>query len=133
MACFGSLALCLTGGKSEQRIFWQPIAIGTLLGALLMTKINLGIFAVAAVGTALIYRSPLDRWGKVLRGAAAFLFVSMVLLIRTGWPVEVRTYFTLLFICSLLSVLICSPGQTLCWHAHSVSREHYLPAVVGPT
>lgn len=119
MACFGSLALCLTGGKSEQRIFWQPVAIGTLLGALLMTKINLGIFAVAAVGTALIYRSPLDRWGKVLRGAAAFLFVGMVLLIRTGWPVEVRTYFTLLFICSLLSVLICSRGQTFGWQTSS--------------
>ena len=115
VACFGSLALCLIGGKSEQPRLWQPITIGTLLGALLMTKINLGIFALAAVGTALIYSSPLDMWGKVLRGAAAFLFASMFLLIRTGWPVEVRTYFTLLFICSLLSVLICPRGQTFDW------------------
>jgi hypothetical protein len=115
IACFGSLALCLTGGKSEQPRFWQPIAIGTLLGLLLMTKINLGIFALAAVGTAVIYHSPLDMWGKVLRGAAALLFTSMVLLIRTGWPVEVRTYFTLLFICSLLSVLICPRSQTFDW------------------
>jgi hypothetical protein len=119
IACFGCLALCLTGGKSEQLKFWQPIAIGTLLGALLMTKINLGIFALAALGTALIYRSPLDMWGKVLRGAAALLFASMVLLIRTGWPVEVRTYFTLLFICSLLSVLISARGQTFDWRTSS--------------
>ena len=82
VACFGSLALCLAGEKSEQPRFWQPITIGTLLGALLMIKINLGIFALAAVGTALIYRSPLDMWGKVLRCAAAFLFASTLLLIK---------------------------------------------------
>lgn len=115
VACFGSLALCLAGEKDEQPKFWQPITVGALLGALLMIKINLGIFALAAVGTALIYRSPLDMRGKVLRGAAAFLFSLPLLLIKTGWPVEVRAYFAVLFICSLLSVLICQRGQSFDW------------------
>jgi len=119
VACFGGLALCLAGEKSEPPKFWQPIAVGTLLGVLLMIKINLGVFALAAVGVALIYRSPLDMWGKVLRGAAAFLFASIFALIGTGWPVEVRTYFAILFICSLLSVLVCARGQAFDWRAAS--------------
>ncbi len=117
VACFGVLALCLAGEKGEQTKFWRPLAIGTVLGVLLMIKINIGAFALAAVGAALIYRSPLDRWGQALRCAAAFLFAIPLLLMKTGWPVEVRTCFAILFLCTLLSVLISSRGQTFDWRA----------------
>jgi len=117
VGCFGVLALCLASHKSEQSKLWRPLAIGALLGVLLMIKINIGIFALAAVGTAVIYRAPLDNWGKVLRGAAAILFAAPLLLIRTGWPVEVRTCFAILFLCTLLSVLISYRGQTFEWRA----------------
>jgi|GEM_PF-3270124 len=109
------LALCLSGKESEQPKVWQAIAIGMGLGALLTIKINIGVFALAAVGTAWIYSLPMDVPGKALRYAAAFLFAIPFLLIQTSWPAPIRAYFAVLFICSLLSVLISASARKLEW------------------
>ena len=111
----GFLALCLSGQESERPKVWQAIAIGMGLGALLTIKINIGIFAVAAVGTAWIYSLPMDVPGKALRYATALLFAIPFLLIQTGWPAPIRAYFAVLFVCSLLSVLISASARTSEW------------------
>jgi hypothetical protein len=115
IACLGFLALSLSGKESDQPKFWQAIAIGLGLGGLLTIKINIGFFALAAVGTAWIYSLPLNIPGKALRYAAAFLFAVPFLLIQTEWPAPIRAYFAVLFICSLLSVLISASARTLEW------------------
>jgi hypothetical protein len=115
IVCFGTIILCLDGRRSVDPNSRQAIIIGLCLGALLMMKINLGLFAVAAVGTAWIFYSPLDRWGKIGRCAAALLFCAPLLMIGRGWPVEARTFFIVLFVCSLLSVLTCPGYETLEW------------------
>src|ERR1051325_1185450 len=59
------LALCLGSNERGQPRFWQAIGIGIGL-AFLTIKINVAIFALAAVGTAWIYTLPRDIPGKVL-------------------------------------------------------------------
>ncbi len=115
IACLGFLTLCLSGKENEQPRLWQAIAIGMGLGALLTIKLNIGVFAVAAVGTAWIYSLPLNIPGKALRYVTALLFAIPFLLIQTAWPAPIRGYFAVLFLCSLLSVLICASARTSEW------------------
>jgi hypothetical protein len=84
-----ALVANLSGKKSTG--FVQAILAGTLLGMLCMTKINLGLFAIAATGTAWIYCSPGDLFGRVLRWMAALLFGALgVVLVKPVWPSETR-------------------------------------------
>ena len=114
VAIFGIIVLCLDGRKRVPPGFWSAITIGIALGALLMIKINIGLFAVAALGAAWIYHSPLDKAGKIARCITVILLCLPLWLTRT-WPVETRTFFAVIFICSLLSVLTCARQQTIEW------------------
>jgi hypothetical protein len=111
-----ALALGLNWPRKNRVGRVQAILAGTILGMLCMTKINLGVFAVAAVGTAWIYCSPRDLWGRRLRWITAFLFCSLgVLLVKPYWPLETRFLFLALFLCTLLAGLISARGGKMEW------------------
>jgi hypothetical protein len=80
LAFFALAAVSGLGG----RIGWSGIACGALLAALVLTKVNLGIFATAATVVAIavsvepIYRRPWLRWLLI----AAFLAMPLVVLDR---------------------------------------------------
>ena len=94
----------------------QAILAGTILGMLSMTKINLGLFAIAALGTAWVYCSPRDVFGHALRWIAAFLFCSLgVVLVRPFWPAETRLVFVTVFLCILIAVLVSASGGKTEW------------------
>ena len=95
----------------------QALLIGAFLGLLTMTKINLGLFAVAAIGTSWVYCLPSDPLTRVLRWSAAFTFGAMgVLLVEASiWSPERRFVFVGLFLCSLAAVLVSAPRGELEW------------------
>jgi hypothetical protein len=94
----------------------QAILAGTILGMLCMTKINLGLFAVAAAGTAWVYCSPRDVFGRALRWIAALLFCSFaVVLVGPSWPPETRLVFLTVFLCALIAVLVSARGGKMEW------------------
>jgi hypothetical protein len=120
VTCLGAIAVCLMAKKGEQLVLWQGFVTGALLGALLMIKVNLGVFALAAVGSAWVYCTPLNKLGRLLRWVVGLLFCLLpLLLIKEGWPLQARAYFIALFICSLLGILISARGQTSDWQSLS--------------
>lgn len=111
-------ALALVGNSLRESMEGraQAILMGTILGLLAMTKINLGLFAIAAVGTAWVYCSPPDLFGRLLRWTAAVFFgVLGVLLVKPPWSPDMRFAFVMLFLCSLAAVLVSVPGGKLEW------------------
>jgi hypothetical protein len=113
-------ALALAGNSLPESLErrGQAILMGTILGLLAMTKINLGLFAIAAVGTAWVYCSPPDLFGRLLRWTAAVSFGALgVLLVKPPWPPETRFAFVALFLCSLAASLVSVPGGKLEWPA----------------
>ncbi len=115
-ALVAALALVLNSPRGNKPGRVQAILAGTILGMLCMTKINLGLFAVAAAGTAWVYCSPRDGWGRALRWIAAFLFCSFaVVLVKPVWPPEIRIVFLTVFLCTLMAVLVSAPGGKMEW------------------
>ena len=115
-ALVAALALVVNSSRENKPGRVQAILAGTILGMLCMTKINLGLFAVAAAGTAWVYCSPRDGWGRALRWIAAFLFCSFaVVLVKPVWPPETRLVFLAVFLCTLMAVLVSARGGKMEW------------------
>jgi hypothetical protein len=117
-ALLAALALAMTWSRETIAGRVRAILAGALLGMLCMTKINLGLFAIAAVGTAWIYCSPRNLFGRTLRWITALLFCFLgVLLVKPFWPPETRFAFLALFLCTLLAVLVSARGGKTGWPA----------------
>lgn len=115
-ALVAAFALVVNSSRKNEAGRVQAILAGTILGMLTMTKINLGLFAVAAAGTAWVYCSPRDVWGRALRWIVAFLFCSIaVVLVQPVWPPETRFVFLAVFLCTLIAVLVSAPGGKTEW------------------
>ncbi len=109
------LALFLSSERSEGVTRKQALWAGALLGMLGMTKINLGLFALAAVGGALIYSAPRNGVGRALRFATAFAFPSLAVLLIKSWPNEFRLQFVVVFSAAVLAILVSARGSTMPW------------------
>ena len=111
-----ALALAANSLRENKENRAAAILMGTILGLLTMTKINLGVFAIAAIGTAWVYCSRPDLLGRVLRWTVAFTFGALgALLVKPAWPPEQRFPFVALFLCTLAAVLVSAPGGKLEW------------------
>jgi hypothetical protein len=113
-------ALVMNSPREDKVGRVRAILAGTILGMLIMTKINLGLFTVAAAGTAWVYCSPRDVFGQWLRWITAFLFCSLaVVLVRPVWPPEMRLVFLAVFLCTLIAVLVSARGGKTEWRVLS--------------
>jgi hypothetical protein len=111
-----ALALVANSLRENRENRAGAILMGTILGLLTMTKINLGVFAIAAIGTAWVYCSPPDLLGRLLRWTAAFSFGALgALLVKPAWPPQQRFPFVALFLCTLAAVLVSARGGKLEW------------------
>jgi hypothetical protein len=115
-ALVAAFVLVVNSSRKDKVDRVRAILAGTILGMLIMTKINLGLFAVAAAGTAWVYCSPRDVFGQSLRWITAFIFCSLaVVLVRPVWPPETRLVFLAVFLCTLIGVLVSAPGGETEW------------------
>lgn len=111
-----ALALVVNRPRENEAGRVQAILSGTILGMLCMTKINLGLFAVAALGTAWVYCSPRNVFGRAARWITAFLFCSFTgLLAKPYWPPETRFVFITVFLCTLIAALVSARGGKVEW------------------
>lgn len=111
-----ALALVANSLRENKENRAAAILMGTILGLLTMTKINLGVFAIAAIGTAWVYCSPPDLLGRRLRWTVAFFFGALgALLVKPAWPPEQRFPFVAIFLCTLAAVLVSARGGKLEW------------------
>ena len=88
MLVCGSLAAVVYGFRSRRRA--TVTLVGALLAAILLTKVNVGGFAISAVVFALIVSAPRAGWFRVLRAAvgAAVVFIGPAVMTSTlgeGW------------------------------------------------
>ena len=112
----GALALALCIARDDILDRTQAILAGCIIGLLAMIKINLAVFAIASVGTALIYCAPRDLIGRITRWLVAVSFCGLaIVLIGSAWPRETRIVFLIVFLCILLAVLVSASGSTLPW------------------
>jgi hypothetical protein len=112
----GALALALCIARDDILGRTQAIFAGCIIGMLTMVKINLAVFAIASVGTALIYCAPRDLIGRITRWLVAVTFCGLaIVLIGSAWPRETRIVFLIFFLCNLLAVLVSVSGSTLPW------------------
>ncbi|MGZ6286218.1 MAG: hypothetical protein ACXWQ5_23360, partial [Ktedonobacterales bacterium] len=93
----GDTALVLVCGILAAAVFVLParprialIAIGALVGAALLCKVNVGGYAAIAVGYAAVMSLPRMPWGRILRVAAiaAIVLVGPTVMtptLNTGW------------------------------------------------
>jgi hypothetical protein len=110
-----ALVFCAVSGIRE-RVGWSGIACGALLAALLLTKVNLGVFAIAGtvVAAALtigpIYRIRPLRWLIVL----AFLAMPVLILghdLRQNWVRELALLEVLAAVAVLVAARTVSPAR----------------------
>jgi hypothetical protein len=101
-------AFCAVSGLGG-RVGWSGLACGVILAALLLTKVNLGIFAIAATVVAAavtvepIYRRRRLRWILIV----AFLAMPLAILahdLKVGWVREL----VLLEVLAAVAVLVAS-------------------------
>ena len=102
----GDTALCLVLGVLAVAVFMSDrharaalFSIGALVGATVLTKINVGGFAAVAVVYATATTLPQERWTRLLRLAAgaAMVLVGLVLMIPTldlAWTQQYAYLFT---------------------------------------
>jgi hypothetical protein len=104
----GAFAL-LVVVEPSRRVGWAGVAAGALLAALTLTKVNLGVFAIAAVVLAAVwvatplYRRPWLRWPVL----AAFLAMPLLVTARdlaTGWTRELMA----LEVLAILALLVAA-------------------------
>jgi hypothetical protein len=92
-------------GRRFQRMFW----LGALAGAMTLTKVNLGIFAIAAIGVTLVFcakPAPLASAARVAAGAAALVLPAALMSALLGQPWVQR--FCALETLSLAAALLAS-------------------------
>lgn len=120
VACLAGLTVCLSGIGVGKINWWRPIIAGALIGMLLLIKINLGLFALASVGTAAVFCCPVDRAGRLLRWAVGIVFCVLAgAVIGPVWPPFVRVEFITVFACTLIAVLVSTGGALFDWAAAS--------------
>ena len=90
------------------------VVIGALAAALLLTKVNVGVYALVSIGFATVMASPLLARQSVLRwlAAAAFVLVGPAVMftkLNNGW---VRTYALLAVLSTLSLVFVALPRET---------------------
>lgn len=111
---FAAVALLLVLGPSR-RAGWMGCACGALLGALLMTKVNLGAFAVAGIALAAVLTIPAlgrRRW-LVWLIVAAYLALPLAVMARNlneGWVRELIFIVTLAMAALVVSAWPQRPG-----------------------
>jgi hypothetical protein len=110
----GGLALCLTPDRDRSR--WATLISGALLGALFLTKINVGGLAIAAIGTAAIFSAPRDRLGQLLRSAVGLtLCLLPIWLAKQPWPMDARLWIVSLSILTFIPILMVGNHQHFRW------------------
>ena len=120
--CVAALAGCAPLWRDGDGVPWRAVCAGLALGALGMIKVNVGVFALAAVGAAWAFGTPRDRAGLGLRWAAGALLCAMpLLLVRQGWTARERLGFTGLMVFSFLGVLLVAERDrtALTWRGAS--------------
>jgi hypothetical protein len=111
---FAAVALLLVLGPSR-RAGWMGAACGALLGALLMTKVNLGAFAIAGIALAAVLTIPAlsrRRW-LVWLVVAAYLVLPLAVMARNlneGWVRELILIITLAMAALVVSAWPQRPG-----------------------
>lgn len=111
---FAAVALLLVLGPSR-RAGWMGCACGALLGALVMTKVNLGAFAVAGIALAAVLTIPAlgrRRW-LVWLIVAAYLVLPLAVMARNlneGWVRELIFIVTLAMASLVVSAWPRRPG-----------------------
>jgi hypothetical protein len=109
----GAFAL-IAVGEPGRRAAWQGGAAGALLAALTLTKVNLGVFAVAAVVVAAAWTLNWARERRWLSGPIVLLFLAMpaVVLARDldeGW---VRELLVIEVLSALAILLVAKPDAS---------------------
>jgi hypothetical protein len=84
---------------------WGIVALGTLVGALAMIKVNLGVFAGAAVWMALISTLRTDRTTTALRALSAAAIVALPVVL-TWQQLDSWMRFTAIEVSGIASVLL---------------------------
>lgn len=127
-------------GEPSRRVIWAGAGSGALLAALTLTKVNLGVFAVAAFVLAAVltcgplYRRRWLRWPVI----AAFLALPLLITARdlkTGWTRELMVLVLLAIIALLLAAWPLRPrrdeGDPILWRWILATTAGFVVAFVA--
>jgi hypothetical protein len=129
---FAAVALLLVLGPGR-RAGWMGSACGALLGALLMTKVNLGAFAIAGIALAAVLTIPSlsrRRW-LVWPVVAAYLALPLAVMARNlneGWVRDLIFIITLAMASLVVSAWSQRPGAD---DEDGTSLRWLIGAIVG--
>ena len=109
---FAAFVLVVAGWSQRRPMAWGAAA-GALLAALALTKINLGLFAIAAVAVALVTTLDALRARGWLRWPVTLVFLALPLILMrpdldSAWTRELA----LLLVCGMASILVAATP----WH-----------------
>jgi hypothetical protein len=108
--------ILLAVSEPGRRAGWAGAGAGALLAALTLTKVNLGVFAIAAVVVAAVWTvGPLYR-RRWLRGPVLVAFLAMPILVTardlaTGWTRELMALELLAMLALLVAAWPLRPGK----------------------
>lgn len=110
------LAACFTGNRTR-----LMLTMGALAAAMLLTKINIGIFGVAALGVAMIYSTNRTRLWSAARGIVTFAALALPAALMSGlfaqpWVLRFCALVTLSLAAALFAVSRSDSGLRLGIH-----------------